>query len=120
MRPVKNSLDSVQQKPDTGAVPFESFSTKRHKHRLDVIPDYAGLHRVMKYFFQRLTVLAGHTDLVSFFDIFVNWFHCLSIRFPPVFGKMLAGRPYMRVYRWDKTAAGEGQKDAGHIGVGGE
>lgn len=74
MGPVKNSLYSVQQKPDTGTVPLESFRTKRHKHRLDVIPGYARLHRVMEYFFQRFTVFAGHINLVSLFDTCVNDF----------------------------------------------
>ena len=71
---MKNSLDPIQQKPDTGAASLESFRTKRHKQRLNVIPDYAGLHRVMEYFFQRLAMLAGHINLVSLSDIFVNGF----------------------------------------------
>lgn len=71
---MKNSLDSIQHKSDTGAVPLESFRTKRHKHRLNVIPDYAGLDRVMEYFFQRLAMFAGHINLVSLYDIFVNGF----------------------------------------------
>lgn len=72
MRPVKNSLDPIKQKPDTGAVPLESFGAKRHKQHLNVISDYAGLYWVMEYFFQSFAVLTGHVKLVSYFDIIVN------------------------------------------------
>jgi hypothetical protein len=48
MGPVKSSLYAVQKKPYAGAVPFETFSTQRHEQCLDVIPDYAGIHRIVE------------------------------------------------------------------------
>jgi hypothetical protein len=72
--PVKSRLYTVQKKPDTGAVPLESFRTQCHKQCLDVIPQDAGFHRVMENGFQRLAVLAGHMKLVSLSDTFVNDF----------------------------------------------
>ena len=71
---MKSSLYSVQKKPYTGAVPFETFSTQRHEQCLDVIPDYAGVHRVVENCFQRFAVLTGHKDLVSLSDTVVNDF----------------------------------------------
>jgi hypothetical protein len=74
MWPVKNSLYTVQQEPYPRAVPFETFRTQRHEQRLDVIPDYAGIYRVVENSFQRLAVLTGHKDLVSLSDTVVNGF----------------------------------------------
>lgn len=71
---MKGGLDAIEKKPDTGAVSLKAFSTQRHKQCLDVIPDDAGLHRVMEYGFQRFAVLAGHVILVSLSDNFVNMF----------------------------------------------
>jgi hypothetical protein len=74
MGPVKNSLYTVQKEPHSGAVALETFRTQRHEQRLDVIPDYAGIHRVVENSFQRFAVLTGHKDLVSLYDTVVNGF----------------------------------------------
>lgn len=71
---MKSGLDTIQKKPDAGTVTLEAFRTERHKQCLDVIPDDAGLHRIMEYGFQRFAVLAGHVILVSLSDNFVNGF----------------------------------------------
>ena len=57
----------------------EPFPSKRSapsaiKQCLDVVPDDAGLHRIMAYGFQRFAVLADHVILVSLSDNFVNMF----------------------------------------------
>jgi hypothetical protein len=72
MGPVKSGLYAVQKKPYAGAVPLESFSTQRHEQRLDVIPDYAGVQRVVANRLQRFAVLTGHKNLVSLYDTVVN------------------------------------------------
>jgi hypothetical protein len=74
MGPMKNSLYAVQKKPYAGAVPLETFRTQRHEQCLDVIPDYAGVHRVVENSLQRFAVLTGHKDLVSLSDTVVNGF----------------------------------------------
>jgi hypothetical protein len=74
MGAVKYSLYVVQKKPYSGAVPFETFRTQRHKQCLDIIPNYVGIHRIVENSFQRFAVLAGHMDLVSLSDTVVNGF----------------------------------------------
>ena len=63
MWPVKDGLDTVQQQPDTGTAPLESLSAICHKHGLNVVPDYAGLHWVLKDGFKRFAVLTGNRYL---------------------------------------------------------
>jgi hypothetical protein len=72
MGPVKSGPYAVQNKSYSGAVPLETFSTQRHEQCLNVIPDYAGVHRIVKNCFQRFAVLTGHKDLVSLSDTVVN------------------------------------------------
>jgi len=72
MGPVKRSFYAVQKKSYPGAVTLESFRTQCHEQRLDVIPDYAGVHRIVENCFQRFAVLTGHKDLVSLSDTVVN------------------------------------------------
>lgn len=71
---MKGGLDVIEKKPDAGAVSLKAFRTERHEQCLDVVPDDAGLHRIMEYGFQRLAVLTGHVILVSLSDNFVNMF----------------------------------------------
>ena len=86
---MKSGLYAVQKKPYAGAVPLESFRTQRHEQCLDVIPDYAGVHRVVENRLQRLAVLAGHKNLVSLSDTVVNGFVGLHKN---------GGRPYLTLH----------------------
>jgi hypothetical protein len=68
MRPVKDGLGSVEQKPDPRAISFIPLGPHGHEERLDVIPGDIGPNGIGKDGLQDFAMFAVHIILVSQLD----------------------------------------------------